>query len=504
LLQKGVRFNQSGTAYHLISRSKTINGVEWSFAFLTNVSGAIHTDYNKSQHELVLIFLCLFGISVVSTGAIAQSITEITRALSLRTKTGVPWWWAEQLESLMIALNEGWQKEDVYKLQIEQSTSGHVIVRSPADGATARMYSPNNAFCKITGYTKDEIEGQPLNLIVPSEHHHFHYGDGKYVEDRGRRVGMLAYAKGCPFHSSSASVVVQIDRTADLIHKDGSTRQVILGVEGGGWSPDKSYYQWFGVVTDVTELSQAKAQAEALAKDTQNITHIFAHDLKAGEIASSKAGEYITETGKDLIEYLKTAGHLDSNVERSLNFIVKYSGRITASCQNNYALIDQRNKLHNLAERLTPAACSIDEIFEGVRVSFNRTDGKLLFINECPADAKALVDITLFLAALKNLVKNGFAYNDSIDKQIQISAKVENSQILFSMTDNGVGFPSEYLENWGKIQGQAARLDPSKEGSGTGLFSVRRIIEAHKGASVAIESEQGVGSTFLIKVGMSK
>jgi signal transduction histidine kinase len=135
-------------------------------------------------------------------------------------------------------------------------------------------------------------------------------------------------------------------------------------------------------------------------------------------------------------------------------------------------------------------------------VSFNRADGKLLFVNECPPSTQAFVDITMFLAALKNLVKNGFAYNDSINKQIEVKAKLENNQILFSVMDNGVGFPPEYLDGWGRIQGQAARLDPTKEGTGTGLFSVRGIIEAHKGASVSILSKQGVGSTFLIKVGI--
>jgi signal transduction histidine kinase len=256
------------------------------------------------------------------------------------------------------------------------------------------------------------------------------------------------------------------------------------------------------VVTDVTDLINAIAKAEAFAKDTQNITHIFAHDLKAGEIASAKAGEYVTETAKDLIVYLQEAGHLDKATERSLNFIAKYSSRITASCQNNFNLIDQRNKLHDLKERIKPDPCSIEEILAGVAVSFNRSDGRLILTNECPSEAKAIVDLTLFLAAIKNLVKNGFSYNDAVDKFVEIKASVQDRQILFSIIDNGVGFPPEYLESWGQVQGQAARLDPTKEGSGTGLYSVRRIIEAHKNATVTIVSQQGIGSTFLIRMGM--
>jgi signal transduction histidine kinase len=151
---------------------------------------------------------------------------------------------------------------------------------------------------------------------------------------------------------------------------------------------------------------------------------------------------------------------------------------------------------------MKPELCSIEEILAGVAVSFNRSDGRLILTNDCPCNTKAMVDLTLFLAAIKNLVKNGFAYNDAVDKFVEIKASVQDRQILFSIIDNGVGFPAEYLESWGQVQGQAARLDPTKEGSGTGLYSVRRIIEAHKDATVTIVSQQGVGSTFLIHVGL--
>lgn len=484
LYQNGVSFCSGGFlcfggTYHLIATRQSVMEGSYELLLVTNIDRSIEPEYHKSTIALTVLVSVMTGAIIVSLQSLTISIRQTTKSV-YRDSISPSWCWTqeaiEQFEAIKVYKSEA----ELYKVQINQSTSGQIIVRSRGMEEIL-IHSPNKAIATISGYTQSELEGYPLNQIVPEVTLEFDQGIEIYDEELQSRIAGR-------------------DRTFDLKHKDGSIRKVILGVYYFGKN-DKFLDEWAVVITDVTDLVKAIAKAEAFAKDTENITHIFAHDLKAGEIASSKAGEYITETSKDLIEYLRQAGNLDKSIERSLSFIAKYSARITASCQNNFALIDQRNKLHDLKERITPEPHKIADIFKGVEVSFARADGKLIFIDECPPETTANIDIALFLAALKNLVKNGFAYNDSIEKVIEIKVVQKNGKIVLSVADNGVGFPAEYILTWGQIQGQAARLDLNSEGSGTGLYSVRRIIEAHNGATIELESEQGVGSCFTVTLG---
>ena len=66
--------------------------------------------------------------------------------------------------------------------------------------------------------------------------------------------------------------------------------------------------------------------------------------------------------------------------------------------------------------------------------------------------------------------------------------------ISIQVTDTGAGIPKEELSGlfseYGRLKGAA-----NIEGTGLGLFIVKTIVEAH-GGTVAVESEERVGTTF--------
>jgi hypothetical protein len=94
---------------------------------------------------------------------------------------------------------------------------------------------------------------------------------GVFDDAKKRRVGISAYAEGCPFHGHKASSIVGRDRTVDLLHKNGTIRKVVLGVFHVGKNDD-GLDEWVGVVTDVTDLTQAIAKAtDAKAENLQLI-----------------------------------------------------------------------------------------------------------------------------------------------------------------------------------------------------------------------------------------
>ncbi len=92
-----------------------------------------------------------------------------------------------------------------------------------------------------------------------------------------------------------------------------------------------------------------------------------------------------------------------------------------------------------------------------------------------------------------NLLSNALRYTDSGGK-VTVSARTEEEQVQFSISDTGRGIPERYLprifDRFFRVPGQE-----TESGIGLGLAIVKEIVEAHGGA-MSVESREGEGSTF--------
>ncbi|MDX1920176.1 MAG: ATP-binding protein, partial [Candidatus Caenarcaniphilales bacterium] len=92
-----------------------------------------------------------------------------------------------------------------------------------------------------------------------------------------------------------------------------------------------------------------------------------------------------------------------------------------------------------------------------------------------------------------NLISNALKYRSpERPPHIFISTDVEEEYIILSIRDNGLGLKDSDKE---KVFSMFKRVHVHVEGSGVGLYIVKRIME-NEGGKVVLESEEGVGSTF--------
>ena len=108
-------------------------------------------------------------------------------------------------------------------------------------------------------------------------------------------------------------------------------------------------------------------------------------------------------------------------------------------------------------------------------------------------------DSRLLRVAIHNLVDNAIKFTrPRKDARVEVGSKLVDGHHAFFVTDNGVGFDMRYAN---KLFGAFERLhdDPSIEGTGIGLATVRRIVERHGGRLWA-ESELGRGATFYFTI----
>jgi signal transduction histidine kinase len=244
-------------------------------------------------------------------------------------------------------------------------------------------------------------------------------------------------------------------------------------------------------------LTEALARSEKLTNEIQTVNHIAVHDIKSDLTALLRGSEVIQETIEELIAFLGPGA--DPVVIDAIETIKFFSGLNINSSNNAFEVLDQRNKLYDLESKIEIVPCSVSDILSALEAAFSGQAGEFRLHNDCPHNRSIVADYSLLLGVLKNIVRNGFIHNDSALKRVEVRVGPIGHRSRITITDNGVGMPAAYLQEWGRTMGKVAQLNSKRGGSGTGLYSIRAIMNAHKGASIDIKSVVGQGTVYVLE-----
>lgn len=112
--------------------------------------------------------------------------------------------------------------------------------------------------------------------------------------------------------------------------------------------------------------------------------------------------------------------------------------------------------------------------------------------------AEVLIEKELLIRVLVNLIDNAikFSYPNT---EVRLRIYKENTKLIFSVSDNGVGFKQNQTEELFKKFTKMSKLGTSNEGStGIGLYLCRNIVEKSQGKLTAVSEGQNKGATFTI------
>lgn len=102
-------------------------------------------------------------------------------------------------------------------------------------------------------------------------------------------------------------------------------------------------------------------------------------------------------------------------------------------------------------------------------------------------------------SVIYNLLDNAIKYS-AANPDIYVLLQQQGKEVMFTVSDNGIGIPAAYLN---KIFEKFFRVPyndrHNARGYGLGLSYVAHIVQLHKG-SIQVDSEEGKGSTFTIKL----
>lgn len=198
----------------------------------------------------------------------------------------------------------------------------------------------------------------------------------------------------------------------------------------------------------------------------------------------------ISGFAKTLIEHFD---QIDEETEKeSLDIILKKSIALEGLIEN---ILDM-SRIEDGRLEMNLEAIDVIALCERVRVDQDRVaEAHEVVLETDGQPMTAVADPDKAEVALGNLVRNAVKFSPE-GGRVTITVKESGRMAEISVTDEGVGIPSDELENIFERFYQVDRGETrSFPGSGLGLHITKELVHA-MGGSIAVESELGKGSRF--------
>ncbi|RYY18608.1 MAG: HAMP domain-containing histidine kinase, partial [Cytophagaceae bacterium] len=231
-------------------------------------------------------------------------------------------------------------------------------------------------------------------------------------------------------------------------------------------------------------LNSTNTQLRRTNADLDTFVYTASHDLKA-PIAN--------------IEGLLDALHEYLPSEAQQPMVPRLMGMMQGAIARFQQTVGHLTDVSHLHQALDQAPEEIDlaSLVEGVRLDLlpllESTQAQLLVdVAACPSLRFAPKTLR---SIVYNLLSNAVKYR-APDRAplVQVRSRCTAQQVVLEVQDNGLGLDASQQ---GKLFTMFKRLHTHVEGSGVGLYLIKRLIE-NAGGTIAVHSQLGVGSTFTV------
>lgn len=383
-------------------------------------------------------------------GILARAFVELLEKIKLREK------------ELLVEVSEREKAERQIAAVLDNA--GDAIITIDEVGTILTI---NKAAENTFGYDSEEVIGQNIKILMPAPYHSEHDEYLKNYKETGNKK------------------IIGIEREVTGLRKDGSIFPMELVVSEVIIGDMKNYT---GIARDITlkkefinTLEKQKEKLEQSNDELERFAYVASHDLQEPLRMVASYTNLLARRYKD---------KLDDDANDFINYAVDGAKRMQTLINDLLTF----SRLNAVSEDFS--IINTDDLVEDLLNVLNHS-----------ADAKNNVDVTkdklpivkgqesLIRQLFQNLITNAMKYSDPDRKNdVHISAKKEDRQWVFSISDTGIGIAPEYFE---KIFVIFKRLhgNDAYSGTGIGLALCKKIVEKH-GGEIWLESIPDQGTTF--------
>ncbi len=280
-------------------------------------------------------------------------------------------------------------------------------------------------------------------------------------------------------------------------------RAIIVAAVSQMRALDDSYRTFYGLVA--TQIAAGLADAQALEAERRRAAALTEIDRAKTTFFSNVSHEFrtpLTLMLGPLEDLLANAyGPLPAVAVRALTLAHGNSLRLLKLVNSllDFARIEA-GRVEASYEPIDFAAVTAD-LASVFRAVIERAG--LAFIVDCePLDEPVYVDRDMWEKIVLNLLSNAFKF--TFDGEIEVALTERGESVELRVRDTGVGIAEADLPKlFQRFQRVRSARSRTHEGSGIGLALVRELVKLH-GGDVGLESREGVGTTFTVRLPKGK
>lgn len=249
--------------------------------------------------------------------------------------------------------------------------------------------------------------------------------------------------------------------------------------------------KWFGISLDIDDAKHAAAEREELlareraaVEARDNFIAIASHDLRSPLAAL---------LGQVQLLQRQAYGSLPESMLRRIQLIGEQTRRLNRMIG---ALLDI-SRIESGQLTIETAALDLGALAARVVSGIQSTVSQCTLKISGETHGFWVVGDEIRLEhVIFNLIDNAIKYG-RVGGEVTIRLEQQDGRISISVTDSGIGIPAAALPRLFERYFRAANVVTS--GMGIGLYAVREIVMLH-GGTVAVVSEEGIGSTFTVSL----
>ena len=243
-----------------------------------------------------------------------------------------------------------------------------------------------------------------------------------------------------------------------------------------------------GTKVRTKELLESNEELKRINTDLDNFIYIASHDLKSPIDNIDGFVHFLKESLKN-----KTTPDEDKVFER-----------ISASVERFRKTIAELHKITKVQRNFEDSIEEVDlnEIIEDIKTeiffTIQKANARIITCFEVPVIKYGKKNIR---SILYNLISNAINFRSPERKPLVKVSTIKNGQgVLLSVEDNGLGLAPDEKD---KLFIMFKRLHDHVEGTGVGLYIVKRIVE-NNGGKIEVESEKEKSTIFKILIKKGK
>jgi len=247
---------------------------------------------------------------------------------------------------------------------------------------------------------------------------------------------------------------------------------------------DNTFLGYIGSCYDITENKNNELKLIELNATKDKFFSIIAHDLKNPLNSIIGFSEYLTDEVKE--KNFEQIGEFANIILQSSIKAMDLLMNLTEWAQSQTGRIEFKPKNLEIETFINETTLLYDEIAKQKSIAIKKV---------LPDNLTVFADKSMINTVFRNLISNAVKFTNP-GGEIIISAEKKQNEIIFSVTDNGVGISKNSIDNLFRIDKSFSTTGTNNEkGTGLGLILCKEFIERSNG-KIWAKSMVGTGTTF--------